>query len=279
MKIVSWNVNGIRACIGKGFWDWYDRERADVVCLQETKITESDFLKLAQNHDLTPLVPTGGNTPPLPQLERLKREHPVYFVLAAAKKPGYSGTAILTKIKPKNIEIGIGIEKFDAEGRVLFADFEKFLLVNTYFPNGGRELKRVPFKLEFSDALLKKLKNLRKKQKNIVVCGDMNVAHTEIDIKNPGSNVKNSGFTPIEREWFTKFLGHEYLDSFRHLYPDARDVYTWWSYRPGVREKNIGWRIDYFVVTPEMMRGIKDSAIQKDVMGSDHCPIVLELKH
>lgn len=275
MKIISWNVNGIRACIRKGFWDWYDKEDADIVCLQETKITEPDFLKLAKHHELTPLL---SHDPELPLEQTNNRKHPIYFTIATAQKAGYSGAAILTRTKPKNVEIGLGIEEFDREGRTIFADYGKFILVNTYVPNGGRELERIPYKLKYSDILLKKLQRLRKKQKNIIICGDFNVAHTEIDIKNAKSNEKNSGFTPIEREWFTKFLDCKYIDIYRDLYPTSRDIYTWWSYRPGVRERNIGWRIDYFVVTPEMSKNVLDAGVHMPVMGSDHCPVSLILK-
>ena len=147
--------------------------------------------------------------------------------------------------------------------------------MTTYVPNGGRDLDRIPYKLAYSDHLLKTVEKIRKTQKNVIICGDMNVAHTEIDIKNPKTNVNNSGFTQVERDWFTKFISYKYKDAFRELYPEARDVYTWWSYRPGVRLKNIGWRIDYFVVTQEMMKTIKDVSVQADQMGSDHCPILL----
>lgn len=274
MKIISWNVNGIRACIRKGFWDWYDSCDPDVVCLQETKITEADFLKLEQNHRLTPLNPNKREL----KLTTNNRKHPIYFAIAPAKRRGYSGVAVLTKHKPRGITIGLGREAFDHEGRTLFVDFGKFILVNTYFPNGGRDLARIPFKLEYADYFLKKLEQLRKRQKNLVLCGDFNVAHTESDIKNPVSNKNNSGFTPIEREWFTKFLRYGYSDIYRDLYPEARDSYTWWSFRPGVRERNIGWRIDYFIVTPQMKRHVIDAGIHMDVMGSDHCPVSLTVK-
>lgn len=273
-KIISWNVNGIRACISKGFWDWYDKESPDIVCLQETKIQEKDFLKLADHHELTPLHDVGdtdlfsANERPVP-----KRKHPIYFAIATAEKAGYSGVAILSKTKPNKIEIGLGIEEFDREGRTIFADYGKFMLVTSYVPNGGRDLDRIPFKLKYSDALLAKLQKIRKTQKNIALCGDMNVAHEEIDIKNPKSNVNNSGFTAVEREWFTKFLDRDYVDTFRHFYPDARDKYSWWSYRPGVREKNIGWRIDYFCVTKEMLPLVTDATIDMKQKGSDHCPV------
>lgn len=274
MKIISWNVNGIRACMKKGFWDWYDDQNADVVCLQETKITTHDFEHLANAHELSNLL-TPSVQLKLPQPVIQKRKSPVYFALAAAKRPGYSGVALLCKTQPQKVEIGLGVPQFDDEGRTIFAYFKNFILVTSYVPNGGRDLERIPYKLSYSDCLLEKLQTLRKKHQNIVICGDMNVAHTEIDIKNPKSNVNNSGFTQIERDWFTKFLKHKYIDIFRHLNPEARDCYTWWSYRPGVREKNIGWRIDYFVVTKEMLPMVKSTLIQSRQFGSDHCPIEL----
>ncbi len=277
MKISCWNVNGIRACIKKGFWDWYKKSKSNIVCLQETKITKSDFQKIAEEFNLVPLVESENDLPLFPT-SKPKPKSPLYYALATAQKPGYSGVLILTKTKPKNIQIGLGIDKFDNEGRTLIADYGKFILANTYMPNSSRDLSRTPFKLEYCNALLKELQKYRKKQKNIIICGDMNVAHTEIDIKNPKTNVNNAGFTPIEREWFTKFLSHKYIDTFRHQNPDARDMYTWWSYRPGVRLKNIGWRIDYFVVTQEMMKNVKKTSIQMEQMGSDHCPIHLVLE-
>jgi exodeoxyribonuclease III len=271
VKIISWNVNGIRACIRKGFWDWFDEQDADIVCLQETKITQHDFHKLAGEHGLIPLVPNDENE----ELPINNSDRKIYYALATAKKAGYSGVAIFCKRKPNSIKIGLGKSEYDDEGRTLIADFGKFTLVNTYVPNGGRDLDRVPYKIKYSDYLLRKLQALRKEQKNVVICGDMNVAHTEIDIKNAKSNANNSGFTQIERDWFTKLLSKKYSDTFRVMNPDARDHYTWWSYRPGVRAKNIGWRIDYFVVTDEMMPIIKKSSIQMEQVGSDHCPIEL----
>lgn len=273
MKIISWNVNGIRACIKKGFWDWLAKQNAEIVCLQESKITEKDFEKIAHEYNLTPLL---SSISELDLKENIpQRKQPLYYAIATAKKPGYSGVVLLTKIKPQKVEVGLGEDKFDDEGRTIIAHYEKFSLVIGYFPNGGPELQRIPYKIDYNNFLLKKLQSLRKRQKNIIVCGDMNVAHTEIDIKNPKSNEHNSGFTKEERDWFTNFLDHKYIDTYRYLHPDARDVYTWWSYRPGVREKNIGWRIDYFVVTEESIPMVKDSFVQMEQMGSDHCPIGL----
>jgi exodeoxyribonuclease-3 len=276
LKLLSWNVNGIRSCIQKGFWEWFDAQGADVVCLQETKITDADFARLAANHSLIPIVPHSHELP-LDEKPLSKRRHDVHYAIACAEKAGYSGVGILSKTKPLDLEIGLGNPAYDREGRVIIAHYEEFTIVNAYFPNGQRDLKRIPYKLEFSDYLLERLQKLRKKRPNIAICGDMNVAHAEIDIKNPKSNANNSGFTPIEREWFTKFLSKGYVDTFRRLHPSMRDAYSWWSYRPGVRQKNVGWRIDYFVVTEEFAKHVKGADIQCDVMGSDHCPVSLDV--
>lgn len=288
MKLISWNVNGIRACIKKGFWDWYDTEKPDVLGLQETKITEKDFLKLAEHHNLTPLDEVYRlNSPKLNDTTKVSHDlggdlfdepkNPIYFALDTAEKAGYSGVALLCRKKPKKVWLGLGIEKFDREGRTLTADFGDFIFVTTYVPNGGRELDRIPYKLEYSDALLDHLQKLRKKNKNVFVCGDFNVAHCPIDIARPKANEKNSGFTPIEREWFTKLLEHKYVDTFRAKHPNLKDHYSWWSYRAGARERNVGWRIDYFVTTPEGLEITKDAKILMDVLGSDHCPVSVRL--
>jgi exodeoxyribonuclease-3 len=274
-KLVSWNVNGVRAVMKKGFWDWYDKTQASIVSLQETKITDEDFTPLANENGLIPLDPQRLSQL---DLETKRKSPPIYYEIATAKKAGYSGVATLSTVKPKEVIVGLGESRFDNEGRVLFIDFEKFLLVNTYFPNAQRDLNRINYKIEFSDCLLEVLKKKRQKQPHIIICGDMNVAHTEIDIKNPKSNENNSGFTKIERDWFTRFLSHGYVDTFRHLKPDARDVYSWWSYRPGVRERNIGWRIDYFIVTKEMLPFVKKAEIDMKQNGSDHCPVILEIQ-
>jgi len=273
-NIQSWNVNGIRACIKKGFWQWFDKSKADVVCLQEAKITAKDFAKIVEEYDLTPLVQNDSQLQ-LDIPKKKKRKKPLYYALASAKKPGYSGVLLLTKIKPKKVEIGLGKKDFDNEGRTIIAHFDNFILFNCYFPNGGRDLERVPYKLKYSDFLLKVSQKYRKTQKNIIITGDFNVAHEEVDIKNPKSNAKNSGFTMIERQWFTKLLTKKYIDSFREFNPNKRDVYTWWSYRPGVRQRNVGWRIDYFVTTSEMKARLKSSSINMKQAGSDHCPIGL----
>lgn len=276
ITVASWNVNGIRACIKNGFWDWYDRSSPDIVCLQEAKITNKDFQKLKDDHELTPLVVCPSPclfddvTPANPPT---KRSHPIYYAIACAEKPGYSGVLLLTKIKPNKIEIGLGEEKFDREGRVVVAYYDNFILCNCYFPNGGPELARIPYKMEFNEFLLEYLQKLRKQHKNIVITGDFNVAHTEIDIKNAKANEGSSGFTQVERDWFTKLLAHKYVDTFRSLNPEARDVYSWWSYRFGARQRNVGWRIDYFIVTEEMKKHVTNARVEMKQMGSDHCPV------
>jgi exodeoxyribonuclease-3 len=249
MEIISWNVNGIRACIRKGMFDFM--KKAEVYCFQETKIHKED----------------------------VKEEHKKFSDYQSywfsAERKGYSGVVTYTKTKPVKVMKGIGIKKFDDEGRVLTLEYNNFYLINIYFPNSGRELKRLDFKLEFNKELLKYVEKLRKK-KNVVMCGDFNVAHKEIDLKNPKSNKKNAGFTIEERNSFTKILEQDYVDVFRQ-YNKEPNQYTWWSYRFNAREKNVGWRIDYFVVNKKFMEKVKSSKILKQVMGSDHCPISLNI--
>jgi len=253
MKIISWNVNGIRAAASKGYSEWLNQFKPDILCLQEIKAQEDQLGANISN-------PDGYHT---------------YW--HSAEKKGYSGTALLTKTKPKNITFDLGIEKFDGEGRVILAEYEDFLLYNIYFPNGKRDLSRVDYKLEFSDMILQKCEDYKKQGKKIIICGDYNTAHTEIDLKNPKSNEKNTGFLPIERAWIDKFIDHGYVDTFRE-YNKEPENYTWWSYRMNARERNIGWRIDYFFVTENMMPHVKDSFILPNVMGSDHCPLGVEIK-
>lgn len=255
MKIVSWNVNGIRACERGGFVDWFKTEEADVVCLQEVKAF----------------------------VEQLGEEvrHPLGYrsVFHSAKKPGYSGVALYSRREPLAVTTGIGIEAIDNEGRVLAAEFPgDLVVVSAYFPNSQREHQRLGFKLEFCAAMREYCDRLRAKGKHLVLCGDYNIAHTEIDLKNPKSNQKNAGFLPEERAWMTSFLQAGYVDTFRELHPGETGHYTWWSYRPGVREKNVGWRIDYHCVNPELRDRIQDASILPEVYGSDHCPIRLTLK-
>lgn len=249
MKIISWNVNGIRAVMTKGFKEFIEIQDSDIICLQEIKATSEDF-------DFS--------------------QFGMKYYINSAEKKGYSGTAILTKNEPINVSYGIGIEQFDNEGRVITAEFKDFYLICAYIPNSQKELKRLDYRLDF-DSHLHSYMNELKKTKAVILTGDLNVAHKEIDIKNPKSNERNAGFTIEERNDFTKLLSYGYIDTFRYLYPDARDAYTWWSYMFKARERNTGWRIDYFVVSENLISKVKDSIILKDVPGSDHCPIELDL--
>ena len=250
MKLISWNVNGLRACMNKGFQDFLVASGADIFCVQETKMqkgqAEFDF----------------------PGYEEYWN---------SAEKKGYSGTAIFTKIKPLNVSYDIGIAEHDQEGRVITAEFEDFYLVNVYTPNSQRELARLDYRMQWEDAFRAYVKRLDEK-KPTIICGDLNVAHKEIDLKNFKTNHKNAGFTDEERAKMTELLEAGFIDSFRHLYPDKEGIYTWWSYMFKAREKNAGWRIDYFVVSNRFADRISDSLIYTDVMGSDHCPVGLILK-
>lgn len=253
MKILSWNVNGIRSVGGKGFFDWLVRELPDVICIQETKANPGQL-------DDTYLAPLGFQS----------HWH-------SARKPGYSGVAIYSRRSPKNVVEGIGIGEIDSEGRVLVADFADFTVVNAYFPNSQREHARLPYKLSFCDAILKFVERLRKEGRFVILCGDYNIAHKEIDLRNPKANADNAGFLPEERSWMDKFLGeHGWVDTFRKFTPDPGH-YSWWSYRPGVREKNIGWRLDYHCVNPEFASSVKNAFILPEVYGSDHCPVGIEI--
>ena len=254
MKLVSWNVNGIRSVQKKGFLKWFEGESPDVVCVQEIKATE-DQLE-----------------------EEILHPHGYHSYWHSAQKPGYSGVATFSKKEPLSVKIGIGVDEIDAEGRVLTTEFPQFMLVNTYFPNSQREHTRLDYKLRFCDQILKYCNKLRKSGKNIVLCGDYNIAHREIDLKNPKTNQDNAGFLPEERAWMDQFLAAGYVDVFREKVADEPYHYTWWSYRPGVRAKNIGWRIDYHCVNEEFSDRVRDSAHQPKVQGSDHCPIILEVK-
>ena len=256
MKIISWNVNGIRAAIKKDFLEFLKKEKPDILCLQEIKISDS-------------------------AREKEEFDFPSYEEYwNSAERPGYSGTAILVKndkvSKIKSSVNGIGIKEFDREGRMQTLELEKFFLVNTYFPNANHELSRLDFKIEFNNALLKYLKKLEK-SKPVVITGDFNVAHAEIDLARPKDNVGNPGFTNEERAWMTKLLKNGFIDTFRHFYPEKQE-YTWWSYRFNARSKNIGWRIDYFCVSSKFIKNIKNAHILNRVMGSDHCPIFIEIK-
>lgn len=253
-KILSWNVNGLRAVCRNGFYEWMERQAADIFCLQEIKCHPSQL-------ELTDLSPLGLNS---------------YW--ACAQKPGYSGVAIYTKSKPLKVEEGIGLPQFDNEGRVLIAYYSDFVLINAYFPNSQRDHSRLVFKLEFCKAMLHKCQKLRQAGYNLILCGDINIAPEEIDLANPQSNKNNAGFLPEERAWFSEFLLAGYVDMFRYFHPNESGHYTWWSYRPGVRSRNIGWRIDHFCVNQEWVTNINDAFILPDVYGSDHCPIGIEIK-
>ena len=249
MKLISWNVNGLRACMGKGFMDAFAALDADCFCLQETKL----------------------------QAGQIEMDLPGYTQYwNYAEKKGYSGTAIYTKTPALSVSYGIGIEEHDTEGRVITAEFENFYLVTCYTPNSQRELTRLDYRMTWEDAFLAYLKGLDAK-KPVVLCGDLNVAHQPIDLKNPSSNHHNAGFTDEERNAFTRLLENGFTDSFRHLYPEKNGAYSWWSYMFNARAKNAGWRIDYFVVSNRLADRIQEATIHPDIMGSDHCPVGLEL--
>ncbi len=248
MKYISWNVNGLRAVMGKNFMEVFDSLDADAFCLQETKLQEGQI-----NLDL-------------PGYEQ-------YWNYA--EKKGYSGTAVFTKHKPLNVTYGIGVEEHDHEGRVITLEYPDHFLVCCYTPNSQNELARLDYRMTWEEAFLKYLNSL-KAQKSVILCGDLNVAHQEIDLKNPSSNHHNAGFTDEERACMTTLLGAGYIDTFRFLYPDAGDIYSWWSYRFQARSRNAGWRIDYFITSDDMKDRIMDAKIHTDITGSDHCPVELD---
>ena len=248
-KMISWNVNGLRACMTKGFADFFAEIDADVFCLQETKLQEG-------------------------QIDFAPEGYHAYWNYA--EKKGYSGTALFCKEEPISVRYGIGIEEHDHEGRVIAAEFADYFVITCYTPNSQNELRRLGYRMEWEDAFLAYLKKLEE-EKPVILCGDLNVAHEEIDIKNPQSNRRNSGFTDEERSKMTELLGSGFVDSFRFLHPDARDAYSWWSYRFHAREKNVGWRIDYFILSERIKDKILRAEILSDVFGSDHCPVLLEI--
>jgi exodeoxyribonuclease-3 len=253
MKLLSWNVNGIRAAGRSGFLDWFEKEKADIVCLQEIKARPE-------------------------QLEaELVNPLKYHALWNPAEKPGYSGTAIFSKSEPLSVQHGIGKAEIDREGRVLVAEYKNFTLINAYFPNSQRDHARLGYKLDFCSEMLKFTEKLRKKGKDVVLCGDFNIAHKEIDLKNPKTNVQNAGFLPEERAWLDDFVKAGYHDTFRQFNQEGGH-YTWWSYRPGVRARNIGWRLDYFFVNGEFKGRLKQVIHQHTVKGSDHCPVHLQLK-
>ena len=247
MKLISWNVNGLRACVGKGFFEFLEREQPDMMCLQETKL----------------------------QPEQAPEVEGYYDYWNSADKKGYSGTAIFSKTEPLAVTYDIGIDVHDHEGRVITAEYPEFYLVTVYVPNSQDGLKRLDYRMTWEDDFRAYLQALDQK-KPVIVCGDMNVAHKEIDLKNPKTNRKNAGFTDEERAKMTELLGAGFVDTFRHFYPEVEGVYSW-SYRFKAREKNAGWRIDYFLVSERFIDRVKDARILTDVFGSDHCPVVIEL--
>jgi len=252
MKITTWNVNGIRAATRKGAFEWVSDNKADVVCLQEIKAKNDQI-------DLTPIHDAGYKC-----------------ICNPAERPGYSGVANLYSKEPEKIILGFNNDKFDIEGRTIHFSYPEFELFNMYFPNGGRELARVPYKLGFYEHLLNISQELMKDGKEIIITGDFNTAHNEIDLKNHKANMKNTGFLKEEREWIDRYLDNGFFDAFRILYPE-KEKYTWWSYRSGARPKNVGWRLDYFLVTENILKITKDVIIHAEVMGSDHCPVSIEL--
>ena len=247
MKFISWNVNGLRACLQKGFQDYFDATQADFFCLQETKLSQ------------------GQLSLPLPGYH-------AYW--SYAEKKGYSGTAIFAKQEPLSVSYGVGVPELDTEGRLITLEYPTFFLVTCYTPNAQRELARIDHRLKWDQAFRSHLMGLDEK-KSVVICGDLNVAHKEIDLKNPASNRGNAGFSDQERESFQKTLDCGFTDSFRHLYPDLPGAYSWWSYMFHAREKNVGWRIDYFLVSNRAAPNIQEAAIHSEIFGSDHCPVEL----
>jgi exodeoxyribonuclease-3 len=255
MDIVSFNVNGLRAILKKDFLQWVKSLKPDVLCLQEIK---------ANKNQIEPA-----------EFQNLEEYN---FYWNSAKKKGYSGVLVLSKEKPKDVSFGIGLEKFDNEGRLIRLKYPNFTLLNVYFPNGKSSEERLKFKLDYYDAFLELCENLRKQGEKLIITGDFNTAHRDIDLANPRENEKYSGFLPIERKWLDKLLEKGYLDTFRHFHPDKTEMYTWWTYRFNARKKNIGWRIDYFFVTEGLIDRVEKSVILSDVYGSDHAPILLRIK-
>lgn len=253
MKIYSWNVNGLRAVAKKGLLEWVNSEEPDVLCLQETKI---------QDETLQP---------------NLRIIEGYYSYFSFAEKKGYSGVATYTKYEPKSVKYGIGIEKFDAEGRILITEFEEFTLFNIYFPNGQKDEERLSYKLEFYDSLLQYWKDEVENGKKLIICGDYNTAHTPMDIKNAKANEKTSGFLPIERAWMDKLIANGYSDTYRYLNPELIE-YSWWSNMFKSRERNVGWRIDYHFISNNLLPKLKSTKILCEVLGSDHCPIMVEIE-
>ncbi len=253
MKVSTWNVNGIRAALGKGLHQWVQSSSPDIICLQEIK-ARPDQIK-----------------------EEFREISGFNSYWNPALRPGYSGVATFSRYKPNSISIGLGISSFDEEGRLIRLKFPDFILYNIYFPNGQRSQARVDFKLDFYAQLLKELDQLHKQGENIIITGDFNTAHSEIDLANPKENANNSGFLQEERDWIDRYLNHDFVDAYREIYP-GRIQYTWWTYRTNARLKNIGWRLDYFLVSKNMMSRVNDVIIQDQILGSDHCPVTIDFR-
>ena len=250
MKLISWNVNGIRACGQKGFLDFFKEVDADIFCIQESKLQEGQINLEIEGYNQ-------------------------YWNYA--EKKGYSGTAIFTKKEPLSVRYGLGIEEHDKEGRVITLEFEEFFMITVYTPNSQNELARLDYRMKWEDDFRDYLKSLEE-SKPVIVCGDLNVAHKEIDLKNPKTNRKNAGFTDEEREKFTTLLSSGFIDTFRYFYPDLKDTYSWWSYRFNARKNNAGWRIDYFIVSKALESKLESAKIHTEILGSDHCPVELVIK-
>ena len=249
MKLISWNVNGIRACVQKGFLDFFKEVDADIFCIQESKLQEGQINLEIEGYNQ-------------------------YWNYA--EKKGYSGTAIFTKKEPLSVRYGLGIEEHDKEGRVITLEFEEFFMITVYTPNSQNELARLDYRMKWEDDFRDYLKSLEE-SKPVIVCGDLNVAHKEIDLKNPKTNRKNAGFTDEEREKFTTLLSSGFIDTFRYFYPDLKDTYSWWSYRFNARKNNAGWRIDYFIVSKALESKLESAKIHTEILGSDHCPVELDI--
>jgi exodeoxyribonuclease-3 len=253
MKLISWNVNGIRAADKKGFFTFFQNEKPDILCLQEIKAT-------------------------IQQLPSHLKNTPSYNIfINSAEKKGYSGVATYTNSKPINVKKGFGIEKFDSEGRILILEYQDFTLFNIYFPNGKKNQERLNYKLDFYNTFLGFIDNLKAEGKNIVVCGDLNTAHKEIDLARPKENERISGFLPIERAWIDTFVDHGYIDTFRYINKKP-EQYSWWDMKTHARERNVGWRIDYFFVNKEFIKYVKNAFIMQEIIGSDHCPVGMEIE-
>jgi len=255
LTLLSWNVNGLRAAVRKGFLTWFQQAAPDVLCLQETRVEEA-------------LLPA--------EIARLTG-YDAYWHAAQTRK-GYSGTGLLTRIRPLEVQTGLGIPEFDQEGRTQIARYATFTLLNGYFPNGRRDQQRVDFKMAFYEAFLERCEALRRAGQAVIFCGDVNTAHRPIDLTHPGPNRNTSGFLPEERAWMDRFIEAGYVDTFRHFHPDAAEQYTWWSQATRARERNVGWRIDYFFVAAEVLPRVRDAFILPEVMGSDHCPVGIVLE-